>query len=285
MKKNGSIPVSVMYDIKSAYASLSGKEKTIADFILKCGGKSAEMSITELAKKIGTSEATLVRFVRKIGYSGYQQFRLALAKESASANTQIFEIPVAENDDIADNIFLHTIRTLEAGRKLLNKKAVAQAASALASARQVLLFGMGGSNINAQDALHKLLRTGLTCRTAADFHMQLMLASQSDGSDAALVFSHLGNNYDIVSIAKELRRTKCKVIAFTSYDNAPLAKLSDIVLQVSPLHSSLVSESFSAGIAAAVLINVLYVEVMNNLKDSGLKSLNKMRSAIARRKV
>ena len=285
MKKSNNAPISVMYDIKSVYASLSGKEKIIADFILKHGGKSAELSITELAKKIGTSEATLVRFVRKIGYSGYQQFRLALAKESAAVNTQIFEISVAENDDIADSVFLHTIRTLETGRKFLNKKAVAQAASALASARQVLLFGLGGSNINAQDALHKLLRTGLTCRTAADFHMQLMLASQSNGSDTALVFSHLGNNYDTISIVKELRHTKCKVIALTSYDNAPLAKLSDIVLQVSPVHSSLVSESFSAGIAAAVLINVLYVEVMNNLKDSGLKSLNKMRSTIARRKV
>ena len=274
-----------MYDIKSVYASFSDKEKIIADFVLKYGGKSAELSITELAKKIGTSEATLVRFVRKIGYSGYQQFRLALAKESVSANMQIFEIPVTEHDDIADSVFLHTIRTLETGRKLLNKKAVAQAASVLASARQVLLFGLGGSNINAQDALHKLLRTGLTCRTAADFHMQLMLASQSNGSDAALVFSHLGNNYDTISIVKELRHTKCKIIALTSYDNSPLAKLSDIVLQVSPVHSSLVSESFSAGIAAAVLINVLYVEVMNNLKDSGLKSLNKMRSTIARRKV
>ena len=285
MKKSNNAPISVMYDIKSVYASFSDKEKIIADFVLKYGGKSAELSITELAKKIGTSEATLVRFVRKIGYSGYQQFRLALAKESASANMQIFEIPVTENDDIADSVFLHTIRTLETGRKLLNKKAVAQAASALASARQVLLFGLGGSNINAQDALHKLLRTGLTCRTAADFHMQLMLASQSNGSDAALVFSHLGNNYDTISIVKELRHTKCKIIALTSYDNSPLANLSDIVLQVSPVHSSLVSESFSAGIAAAVLINVLYVEVMNNLKDSGLKSLNKMRSTIARRKV
>lgn len=285
MKKNNSTLVSVMYDIKSAYASFSGKEKIIADFLLKWGGKSAESSITELAKKIGTSEATLVRFVKKIGYSGYQHFRLALAKESVTANMQIFEIPVAANDDIADSVFAHTIRTLEASRKLLNKKTVAQAASALTNARQVLLFGLGGSNVNAQDAFHKLLRTGLTCRTAADFHMQLMLASQSNGNDAALVFSHLGNNYDTISIANELRHTKCKVIALTSYDNSPLAKLADIVLQVSPVHSSLVSESFSGGIAAAVLINVLYVEVMNNLKDSGLKSLNKMRSTIARRKV
>ena len=80
MKKSNNAPVSVMYDIKSVYASFSDKEKIIADFVLKYGGKSAELSITELAKKIGTSEATLVRFVRKIGYSGYQQFRLALEK-------------------------------------------------------------------------------------------------------------------------------------------------------------------------------------------------------------
>ena len=129
------------------------------------------------------------------------------------------------------------------------------------------------------------MRIGLSVQYSDDFHMQVMLASQTGAQDVALVFSHLGNNFDTISLAEELKKRKCHVVVITSYDNSPLALMADTLLLVSPLHSSLVSESFSASIAVATLINVLYVEVMNQLKEAGLKNLNKMRSAITRRKI
>ncbi|MBQ9494963.1 MAG: MurR/RpiR family transcriptional regulator [Treponema sp.] len=283
-KKNDAV-ISVTYNIKNRYNTFSEKEKSIADFIIKNGNTSFEPSITELAEKIGISESTLVRFVKKLGYGGYQKFRIALAKESAAKNTQIFEISVSEKDDIADSIFKHTIKALESSRKVLNKKAIIKTASIMAGSKHILLCGLGGSNINARDAFHKFVRTGLSVQYSDDFHMQIMLASQTDSKDVALVFSHLGNNLDALSLTEELKKRKCHVVVITSYDNSPLALIADTLLLVSPLHSSLVSESFSASIAVATLINVLYVEVMNQLKEAGLKNLNKMRGAITGRKI
>ena len=285
MVKKNDDSASVIYNIKKHYNTFSEKEKIIGDFIIKNRTTSFEQSITELAEKIGISEATLVRFVKKLGYSGYQKFRIALAKESAAANTQIFEIRVSEKDDAADSIFRHTIQALESSRKLLNKKAIVKTAALMVRARHILLCGLGGSNINACDAFHKFVRTGLSVQHSDDFHMQTMLASQTSAHDVALVFSHLGNNLDTISLAEELKKHKCHVIVITSYDKSPLALMADTLLPVSPVHSSLVAESFSASIAVATLINVLYVEVMNQIKEAGLKNLNKMRGAIARRKI
>ena len=41
------------------------------------------MSITELSEKISSSEATILRFCRKIGFKGFQDFKLALSRDIA----------------------------------------------------------------------------------------------------------------------------------------------------------------------------------------------------------
>ena len=81
MNTESETTVSVLYTIKNQYGSLSEKERLIADFIIEHKGATVDPSITELAAQIGISEATLVRFVKKLGYQGYQKFRIALARE------------------------------------------------------------------------------------------------------------------------------------------------------------------------------------------------------------
>ena len=288
MNTENETAVSVLYAIKNQYGSFSEKERLIADFIIEHKGATVDPSITELAAQIGISEATLVRFVKKLGYQGYQKFRIALARESAADNAHIFEIAVdgdEQEEDVIDRIFKHTIQALESSRKLLDKKAVIKAAELMTTARHLLLFGFGGSNVNARDAYHKLLRTGLACMYTDEFHMQLMLASQACAEDVALLFSHSGRNYDIVALAEELKTHKCPIVVITSYDNSPLAHCADILLTVSPVLNSVISESFSDSLAVGTLINVLYVEVMNRLKETGLQNLAKMRRAIAGRRI
>ena len=76
---NGIHDISALFTIKERYDDLSAKEKQIADFILEHPRESVNPSIEELAERIGISESTMVRFARKLGYSGYQRFRIALA--------------------------------------------------------------------------------------------------------------------------------------------------------------------------------------------------------------
>lgn len=276
--------ISVLYTIKNTYSELSKKEKQIADYILANPTASINPSIDVLAKNIGASEATLVRFVRKLGYKGYQNFRIALAQENITINSQVFEINLDEKDDISSLIFKHTIQVLKASSKTLNKKSLESIASSMNTSHKVYLFGLGGSNICAAEAYHKFIRTGLVCQFAEDFHIQLMLASQSNKEDCAIIFSHLGNNFDAIAIAEELKNNGCKIFVITSYEKSPLARVADIVLQTSPLNSEVVAEAFSSNIASSTFINILYVQIMKLKKAKGIKALNNMREAIAKRR-
>ncbi|MGH0053999.1 MAG: MurR/RpiR family transcriptional regulator [Sphaerochaetaceae bacterium] len=277
--------VSAIYTIRSKYNTLSAKEKKIADFILAYPKESVNPSIEKLAERIGISESTMVRFARKLGYSGYQRFRIALARETIPKNEQLFETEITEGEEIVDLVFKNAQYTLSETLQSIDRKAIKEAATLIAQAKSIFLMGLGGSNTLAQDAYHKLIRTGLNCQYAADFHMQLMLASQATENDVALIVSHTGEGYDTLALAEELRNNGCKLLILTSNARSPLAKMGHSVLAVCPCCSRIVAESFSARITSLVLIDVLYVEILELMENTGVENLNKMRNVIAKRRI
>lgn len=276
---------SAIYTIRTKYSSLSTKEKKIADFILAHPRESVNPSIEELAERIGISESTMVRFAKKLGYSGYQRFRIALARETIPAELQLFETEVQQGDDVVDVVFRHACATLEETHAKLNRAVIKEAAQLMTGCRSLLLMGLGGSNIVALDAYHKMIRTGLMCQYSGDYHMQLMLASQVGEGDVALLISHTGNGHDTLALAEELKANGCTLIIMTSNPRSPLAKTGDLVITVNAGRSSVVAESFSARIISLVLVDVLYVEILELMGNRGVENLNKMRSVIAKRRI
>jgi RpiR family carbohydrate utilization transcriptional regulator len=276
---------SAIYTIRTKYSSLSTKEKKIADFILAHPRESVNPSIEELAERIGISESTMVRFAKKLGYSGYQRFRIALARETIPAELQLFETEVQQGDDVVDVVFRHACATLEETHAKLNRAVIKEAAQLMTGCRSLLLMGLGGSNIVALDAYHKMIRTGLMCQYSGDYHMQLMLASQVGEGDVALLISHTGSGHDTLALAEELKANGCTLIIMTSNPRSPLAKTGDLVITVNAGRSSVVAESFSARIISLVLVDVLYVEILEMMGNRGVENLNKMRSVIAKRRI
>ena len=59
---------------------LSGGKK-VADFILANPGLAVNANVSELANYSGVSDATVVRFCKHLGYEGYYQMRLLLARD------------------------------------------------------------------------------------------------------------------------------------------------------------------------------------------------------------
>jgi len=277
---------SCLFEIHDRLDSLSVKERRIADFILASPAEAVHPSIEELAERIGVSESTLFRFVRKLGYEGYQQFRISLATETSPPNARIYEASVdaPDGETAVSVVFRTAIAALERTMKGLDRGAVEAAAELLVRARSVLFLGIGGSGIVARDAYHKLVRAGLRCSAPEDFHLQLMAASQADARDAALLVSHTGANKDALALAAELKRSDVPLVVITTYPRSSLTKLADHALISAAPSSPYASEAFSARIAQLAIVDAIYVEVMERLGEAGVRSLESMRRAIAKRK-
>ena len=72
-------------NIRMLYSEMGKAEKQIADWIEQNPGKIISMSIVDLAEQCKCSEATIVRFSKRLGLSGYQELKISLASEGGSS--------------------------------------------------------------------------------------------------------------------------------------------------------------------------------------------------------
>ena len=61
--------------------NLFAAERRIADYILAHAQEAANMTQAQLAAESGSSEATVSRFCKKLGYENYRVFQLSLARD------------------------------------------------------------------------------------------------------------------------------------------------------------------------------------------------------------
>ena len=276
---------SCMYLIHSLADSFSQKERCVGEYILANPSIAVHPSIDELASMIGVSVSTLLRFVKKLGYSGYQEFRIALATETMAPESRIFETSVSASNNPITVAFDSARKALDMTESLLDPSIVDIVAEKACKSRTMYILGLGGSGVVAIDAVHKFIRSGLNCQTASDYHLQLMLASQAGHEDLALLISHTGANKDTLALADILKKNSCTVAAITTYPRSPLARNSDYLLLAGAPGASVISEAFSARIAHLAIIDALYISIMEHLKDRGLANMEKMRAAIAGRRL
>jgi len=276
---------SCLYLIHTIFESLSERERRIAAYILDDPASAVHLSIEELAESAEVSVSTLVRFVKKLGYRGYQHFRIALASEALSPEAKIYEMKVNRDEDPVSLAFGAASRALELTAAMVDRGALKDLADRVARGGSICVFGLGGSAVVAQDAMHKLIRTGIRCVYAEDYHMQLMIASQLGGDDTALLISHTGVNVDALSIAETVKKSGAYLAIITSYPRSALARMADMSFFSASSGSTGVSEAFSARNAQFALIDALYIAVMERLGSEGIRSVERMRAAIAKRRL
>lgn len=62
--------------------NLSLTEKKISDYFVHSESLLTQMTLESLANEIGVSQSSVYQFVKKIGYSGFQEFKIDIARNS-----------------------------------------------------------------------------------------------------------------------------------------------------------------------------------------------------------
>lgn len=281
-RKGISMETSVIYAIKTAYNALSNKERIIADYILRNPLDSVSPSINTLSSMIGISESTMVRFVRKLGFPGYQQFRICLARETVPVDdSQEFN----QGLDSVEAALYSTRSTLDETFNQINHNTVKEAGDLISTCRNLYISGMGGSGIIAEDMYHRFINTGISCHFSIEFHTQLLLASQSTDNDVAVLFCHTGIDVDAIAIAEEFKRQNCPIIVITGQSKAPINKYAAVSLLISNTQPSPIVEIFSERIASMVLVDALYIEVATKNRSERIDTINRAKRVIASRRL
>lgn len=244
------------------YDDMGRSEKRVADWLFSHSGEILPYSITDLASKCDSSEATIVRFSKRLGCSGYQDLKLTLAKEHEK---KVITPTITSSDDcfsIFEKVCNDAYMSLERTKKTLSAESMTSAAEAISRARRVVLIGLGASAQVAEDASNKLLRAGSNSSAYSDTHMQMIAVSQLGKGDVVIGISQSGSSKDVVESMKMARGRGATTISITSKERSPIARQSDILLLTDTEETRHSSLGLNSHISRLIVIDALCYKIV-----------------------
>ena len=183
--------------LNSKIHSFTKSEKKISDYVLSSKKEDIiKMTVSDLASLCKVSEATLVRFVKKIGFESFQEFKLEMATDNdENISDEEKDITIVQSDSpdqILKKIKLGCIRSIENTSTIINIGKFLQAVNFIRSAKRIEIYGVGSSFAVAKILQYKLTRLGFPSFSFEDPHMQAISAATMNVGDLAFGISQSG---------------------------------------------------------------------------------------------
>ncbi len=280
MATDSSIP-SLLLQIRSKRNSLTAAESRVADFILQNPREVLQFSIADLASRSGTSDATVVRSVRKLGISGYNELKVLLA-QSIGSPVKMLSSDIDEGDSVEDvvrKVFGGIVNTLSVTGDTISPSVLEEAADLLFNANRIYLVGLGNSASIVSDFQQKLLRLGLPVTVQFDPHLLLVdIVNYAAPGDVCFAISHSGHSRLVIDAVSLCRERGCKVIALTDDAPSPLRDLTDISLCTISSETKYNTYASASKIAQYAVCNVLYTVISYKNEALALKNFTAVES-------
>ena len=258
--------------IKDKVTHLPKSQRKVADYIINNQMEVAFLTLEQLAKLIGTSTTTVMRFTYNLGYSGYSEFQKSLQEllRNQSALQTRLEINIKKYDDselwerFAENQIQNITYMLES----LSVDMLNDFIDMIVSSKRVYCTCVRSGLPVAQYLVQGINRLIGNC--------ELIIADVSDWVDKsvdltsedlliAISFPRYANR--IVDYVRVGNNKKCKIVAITDGYSSPLVKYSDIVIRTSPESMAFHNSAVTSLIIADYIISAIALKYPEKTKE------------------
>ncbi|GAB3845660.1 MurR/RpiR family transcriptional regulator [Nesterenkonia populi] len=221
--------------LSSALNTLLPSETKVAREVLQDAAAAVDSTAQQLADRVGVARSTVVRTCRKLGYEGYPQFRVALARETPTGHDAV-ESAAEDGADMAPWPAEARRLTpgLERAMDAVSREQADRVVELICSAESIFVAANGQSAPTAMDLAYRLLSEGHRVSTMTDVLSQQIAARQLGGEDVCIVISPSGLNELSVRVAQAAASSEATLVVMTSNTDSPAAKLADEVLNIVP---------------------------------------------------
>ena len=228
-----------IYEIHFSY-----NERDVIKYIEEEKEKIENYSTTYIADKTNTTPSTLVRIAKKLGYSGWNDFKKAYLKEIRYLNSHFNNIdantPFDEDDSfisIAHKIGQLHQESVEDTLSLINPDTLQKAVHILLQSKRIHVMAITNLCYAAEELVFKFRRIGVDARTYTDGHL-LPETLMIPNDDCCIFISYSGQTEPLLDAAKVLHDNHVPMIAITSIGENDLSHLANASLYVSTREKS-----------------------------------------------
>ncbi|MFI9721367.1 MurR/RpiR family transcriptional regulator [Streptomyces sp. NPDC052396] len=283
-------PAALAAKVRTLAPGMTRSMQRVADALLDDPAASAALTVTGLAERTGTSEATVVRTARVLGYPGYRDLRLALAAlaaEQAAGRAPVVTADISVDDPMARvvaKLAQEETQCLADTAAALDTAQLESAAAALAAARRTDVYGVGASNLVGQDLVQKLLRIGLIAHAPADPHLAVTNAVQLRPGDVAIAITHSGRTTDVIEPLRAAFERGATTIAVTGRPDSEITQYADLVLTTSTARESELRPAAMASRTSQLLVvDCLFIGVAQRTYERAAPALAASYEALVHR--
>ena len=269
--------------LRGLYPSLKTALQKVADVILKQPEMAIYASVNEVAAVAHVSEATVMRFCRILGFKGFQDFKIALAREMVIPSPRFREEAPGEGDGaMVRKVFQINSAALQDTLEILEIEAMHTAAEILINAPQILVIGVSGSGPAVTYAGNRFLLLGIKAFMYTDFYLMLMAASLLSAGDVLLAISNSGTTREIIETVRVAKEKDAQVICITNNSLSPLARICEPALVTASREMSLPEEAVASLVCQISILDALSAMILQARSSQSQETLDKMEKAMVK---
>lgn len=186
--------------IEETMMKYSDARHAVGEFIIQEQGNAYKYTISEIAERTFTSNATVVRFAKSMGYDGWKEFMKDYIAEVQYQNAHKedidFNFPFNENDNqqtVIDRMEKLQIDTIRETKDLMDDSIMNLAVSRIVNAQNIVIFAVSPNSYLGELFARKLCSIGKMARVAISGETGLLAAALGE-ADCAIIISYSGNN-------------------------------------------------------------------------------------------
>ncbi|MBM4295449.1 MAG: MurR/RpiR family transcriptional regulator [Deltaproteobacteria bacterium] len=254
-------PEGILIRLRGFFPSLNTALKKVGAAVLSQPEMAVYSSVNEVAAYAGVSEASVMRFCRTLGFKGFQDFKIALAREMAASSPGRLEETKKGGSPAAlvREVFQGYVTALQDTLRVLDLEAMSRAAQALIRAHRVWLVGIESSGPIAAYATSRFLRLGLPVSWFSDAHLVKIVAPFLSTGDVVVIISRSGRTPELLEIARVARQADAQVVCITQNSLSPLAREGDLVLVTASLNMGADQEVAASRLLELAVIDALFL--------------------------
>ena len=256
--------------------SLNGAQKRLGHYLQTDSSALLLSNVSDLARAVGVSKATVVRFAKSLGYKGFPEFKRDIQQEmrrklrAANRMEETFA-ELGNDENILAKLIKRDIQLLEETLQAASFPDFHKAVEIILRARKVFLVGL-----NASMALAYLLHFRLV-RVKKETHWIFLTGGTSlleqlafmDGTDVLIAIDFLQVPREVQTALQHAKKVGAPILGITDFPTSPIARAADVCLYAKRgLHTTVNSLT-----PAFSLVNALAIAVVWTKKADSIKAL------------
>lgn len=254
---------SIIDTIYAHLKQMSASDQKVAQFVLAHPQAVINMTISELSKQAGVSDASVTRFCHNLKLVGFHDLKIQLAQTDKEENDSL-SMPQDNLQAALSEIEKKKVAEIKATLSSISSKTLNKVLHLLQTARLIQVNAEGDTYPVASDAVYKFNQIGLLAfASGGDQATAIAQTMNLQKGDCLLVISNSGEAASILKQIKVAKKHGLKVIALTNRADSPIALAADYHLQTAVRQNVLQSQYYFSRVSAFALIEALFLLLIN----------------------